>query len=134
MRGLLVAERERDYVVAARAVGVTRRRLITAHLLPNAISPIVVAATLGVGGAMLEAAGLGFLGLGPNDPARPDWGTMLAEGEGLLQSSPQLLLFPSVAILVTVVGFNLLGEGLRDALDVKARVIRRARAESARVL
>ena len=118
-RGVLVAERERDYVVAARAVGATRRRVVVTHLLPNAIAPVVVASTLGVGGNIVGAAGLAFLGLGTNDPAQPDWGTMLAEGENMLQSAPQLLLFPSLAIFITVLGFNLLGEGLRDTLDTK---------------
>ena len=131
MRGVLVVERERDYVLAARAVGATRRRLVTTHLLPNSISPVVVGSMVAVGGAMLEAAGLAFLGLGPNDPARPDWGTMLAEGEAFLQSAPRLLLFPSLAILVTVVGFNLLGDGLRDTLDVKGVVTPGARAQRA---
>ena len=130
-RGVLVAERERDYVVAARAVGATRRRLIVTHLLPNAIAPVVVASTLGVGGAIVEAAGLAFLGLGPNDPARPDLGTMLLEGEMMLQSAPQLVLFPALAIFATVLGFNLLGEGLRDALDIKGAGPRRARAQTA---
>lgn len=130
-RGVLIAERERDYVVAARAVGATRRRVIVTHLLPNAIAPVVVASTLGVGGAIVEAAGLAFLGLGPNDPARPDLGTMLIEGEMMLQSAPQLVLCPSPAIFTIVLGFNLLGEGLRDAMDIKGAGSRRARARSA---
>ena len=127
-RAVLVAERERDYVVAARAIGTTRRRLVVHHLLPNSVAPVVVGSTLAVGAAIVDAAGLAFLGLGPNDPARPDWGTMLAESQVVLQSSPQLVLFPSLAILVTVLGFNLLGDGLRDTLDVKEGVRRRARA------
>ena len=130
-RGVLLAERERDYVLAAQAVGATRRRVVVAHLLPNAIAPVVVASTLGVGGNIVGAAGLAFLGLGTNDPAQPDWGTMLADGENMLQSAPQLLLFPGLAIFITVLGFNLLGEGLRDALDTKGTRRWRPRARSA---
>jgi peptide/nickel transport system permease protein len=105
--------------------------VVVTHLLPNAIAPVVVASTLGVGGNIVGAAGLAFLGLGTNDPAQPDWGTMLAEGENMLQSAPQLLLFPGLAILITVLGFNLLGEGLRDALDTKGSRPWRPRARIA---
>lgn len=84
---------------------------------PNSIAPVLVSATLAVGTAILSAAGLAFLGLGPNDPSVPEWGRMLAESERSLQTSPQLVLFPGLAIVLVVLGFNLLGDALRDALD-----------------
>lgn len=120
LRASMLVERERDYALAARAVGASRRRLVVAHLLPNCLAPVLVGATLAVGGAVLEAAGLSFLGLGPNDPDVPEWGRMLAESQGLLATSPQLVLFPGAAILLAVLGFNLLGEALRDACDPKS--------------
>ncbi|MDQ4132186.1 MAG: ABC transporter permease [Actinomycetota bacterium] len=121
LRGVMLSERERDYVVAARAIGLRRRTIILRHVLPNSVSPVLVAATLALGGAILDAAALAFLGLGPSDPAIPEWGTMLAEGQSVLQTSPQLVLLPGLAIVLTVLGFNLLGDALREALDPKLR-------------
>ena len=121
LRGVMLSERERDYVVAARAVGVRRRTIVLRHLLPNSVSPVLVAAALALGGAILDAAALAFLGLGPSDPSVPEWGTMLAEGQSALQTSPQLVLFPGLAIVLAVLGFNLLGDALREALDPKLR-------------
>lgn len=121
LRGVMLSERERDYVLAARAVGVKRRTTVLRHVLPNSVSPVLVGATLALGGAILDAAALAFLGLGPSDPATPEWGSMLAEAQGALQTSPQLVLLPGLAIVVAVLGFNLLGDALRDALDPKLR-------------
>ncbi len=121
LRGVMLSERERDYVLAARSLGVRRRTIVVRHLVPNSISPVLVAATLALGGAILDAAGLAFLGLGPSDPSAPEWGTMLAEGQRALQTSPQLVLLPGAAIALTVLGFNLVGDALRGALDPKLR-------------
>ncbi|MEZ4636602.1 MAG: ABC transporter permease subunit [Caldilineaceae bacterium] len=90
------------------------------HILPNSLSPIIVQATLGVGGAILFAAALGFLGLGAQPPA-PEWGAMISDGIPFLRQSPHMVFFPGMAIMVTVLGFNLLGDGLRDALDPQLR-------------
>jgi peptide/nickel transport system permease protein len=121
LRGAIVVEREKLYVDAAKVVGARRWRIVTRHLLPNTLAPVLVAATLAIGGAILTAAGLSFLGLGPNDPSIPEWGKMLAESERLLETSPQLVFFPGAAIVLSVLGFNLLSDGLRDALDPKHR-------------
>ena len=121
LRGAIVIEREKLYVNAAKVVGARRWRIVTRHVLPNTLAPVLVAATLAIGGAILTAAGLSFLGLGPNDPSIPEWGKMLAESEGLLETSPQLVFFPGAAIVLSVLGFNLLSDGLRDALDPKHR-------------
>ena len=121
LRGEMLSERERDYVLAARSLGVRRRAIVVRHLVPNSVSPVLVAATLALGGAILDAAGLAFLGLGPSDPSTPEWGTMLAEGQRALQTSPQLVLLPGAAIALTVLGFNLVGDALRRALDPKLR-------------
>ncbi len=119
LRGVMLSERERDYVLAARSLGMRRRTIVVRHLVPNSVSPVLVAATLALGGAILDAAGLAFLGLGPSDPSTPEWGTMLAEGQRALQTSPQLVLLPGAAIALTVLGFNLVGDALRGALDPK---------------
>lgn len=121
LRGVMLSERERDYVLAARAVGLRRRAIVVNHVLPNSLPSVLVVATLAIGGAILDAAGLAFLGLGPGDPSIPEWGTMLAESEPALQTSPRLVLLPGGAIALTVLGFNLLGEALREALDPKLR-------------
>ncbi len=121
LRGTMLSERERDYVLAARAIGVKRRAIVLRHVIPNSVSPVLVTATLALGGAILDAAALAFLGLGPGDPATPEWGAMLAEGQSALQTSPQLVILPGVAIALAVLGFNLLGDALREALDPKLR-------------
>lgn len=121
LRGVMLSERERDYVLAARAIGVRRSTIVLRHVLPNSISPVLVTATLALGGAILDAAALAFLGLGPSDPATPEWGTMLAEGQAALQTSPQLVLLPGLAIVLAVLGFTLLGDSLREAMDPKIR-------------
>jgi peptide/nickel transport system permease protein len=116
LRSTMAAQLESGYVAAATATGVPRRRIVVRHVLPNSIGPVIVAATLGMGLAILEAAGLSFLGLA-GDPASPEWGRMLAATQRSLHTAPQLALFPGVAIVLVVVGFNLVGEALRQALD-----------------
>jgi peptide/nickel transport system permease protein len=121
MRGSIIAQRDNDYVLAARAVGVPSRRILTQHIVPNSISPVVVAATLALATAIIDAAGLGFLGLGPQDPATPEWGTMLTGAVRYLQTQPLLAIYPGIAIVIAVMGFNLIGDALREALDPKLR-------------
>jgi ABC-type dipeptide/oligopeptide/nickel transport system permease subunit len=115
-RASTLSIRSRAYVDAARAAGASGATIIVRHVLPNALPPIVVQATLGFGATLLTAAGLGFLGLGVQPPL-PEWGTMLGEGRSYIFSNPNLATFPGVAIFVTVLAFNLAGDGLRDALD-----------------
>ncbi len=121
LRGAMLAQRETDYVLAARAVGVRRHRIVLAHMLPNAIAPVIVQATLALATAIIDAAGLAFLGLGSSDPAIPEWGRMLADTQKFLVHAPQLAIFPGAAIVISVLGFNLVGDGLREALDPKLR-------------
>jgi peptide/nickel transport system permease protein len=121
LRGSILAQRENDFVLAARAVGVKRRRILFSHILPNAISPVIVQGTLAMATAIIDVAGLGFLGLGPQDPATPEWGTMLTGANDYLQLAPFLAIFPGIAIVISVLGFNLIGDGLREALDPKLR-------------
>lgn len=121
LRSSMLSQRESDYVLAARSIGVTRWRIVTGHILPNAIAPVIVQGTLALATAIIDAAGLAFLGLGSADPGIPEWGRMLAETQRYLQSSPQLAIFPGLAIVLSVLGFNLLGDALREALDPKLR-------------
>jgi len=121
LRGSVLAQRESDFVLAARAVGVRRRAILASHILPNAMSPVIVQGTLALATAIIDVAGLGFLGLGPQDPSTPEWGTMLAGSDRYLQSAPYLAIIPGLAIVVSVLGFNLIGDGLREALDPKLR-------------
>jgi peptide/nickel transport system permease protein len=121
LRGSVLAQKESDFVLAARAVGVPRRTILSSHILPNAISPLIVQGTLAMATAIIDVAGLGFLGLGPQDPGTPEWGTMLTEVDRYLQSAPHLAIIPGVAIVISVLGFNLIGDGLREALDPKLR-------------
>ncbi|MCS7221503.1 MAG: ABC transporter permease [Anaerolineae bacterium] len=121
VRSMVLSIRERDYVEAARMVGVSDLRIMSRYILPNSLSPIIVQATLGVGGAILFAAALGFLGLGAQPPA-PEWEAMIGDGIPFLRQSPHMVFFPGTAIMLTVLGFNLLGDGLRDALDPQTQV------------
>jgi peptide/nickel transport system permease protein len=121
LRGSILAQRENDFVLAARAVGVPRRTILASHILPNAISPVIVQGTLALATAIIDVAGLGFLGLGPQDPATPEWGTMLTDTTRYLQTAPHLALIPGIAIVISVLGFNLIGDGLREALDPRFR-------------
>jgi len=116
VRASTLSVRSRDYVEAARAAGARDPSIIWRHVLPNALPPVVVQATLGLGSTLLTAAGLGFLGLGVQQPT-PEWGSMLGEGRSYIFSNPNLATFPGIAIFLTVLGFNLAGDGLRDALD-----------------
>jgi peptide/nickel transport system permease protein len=121
MRGSILGQVEADYVLAARSVGVPGRKILVSHILPNSMSPVIVAGTLALATAIIDAAGLGFLGLGPQDPATPEWGTMLTDTVRYLQTAPFLAIFPGIAIVIIVMGFNLIGDGLREALDPKLR-------------
>ncbi|MGH2557574.1 MAG: nickel transporter permease [Thermomicrobiales bacterium] len=116
MRGLTVAMREREFVTAAHCCGATPAHVIFRHLLPNVIPSVIVLATLEFGGLMLAISGLSFLGLGAQPPT-PEWGTMLSDGRVFFQRAPELMLYPGLAISIAVAGCNLLGDGLRDALD-----------------
>ncbi|MBM4459378.1 MAG: ABC transporter permease [Chloroflexi bacterium] len=116
MRSMVLSLREREFVVAARMVGARDRRIMFLHIFPNSLSPLIVQATLGIGGAILFAAALGFLGLGAQPPT-PEWGAMISDGIPFLRTDPHMVFFPGFAIMLTVLGFNLLGDGLRDALD-----------------
>ncbi|GDX69493.1 diguanylate cyclase [Chloroflexota bacterium] len=116
MRGSVLSLREREFVTAARCLGASDRRILFQHILPNGLTPLIVQATLGIAGAIVEAAALGFLGLGAQPPA-PEWGAMLTDGRNFLLNAPWAMIFPGLAIMMTVLGFNLFGDGLRDALD-----------------
>jgi peptide/nickel transport system permease protein len=121
LRGSLLGLRDADYVTAARAVGVRGPTLLVRHMLPNAISPMIVQATLALATAVVDAAALGFLGLGPPDPRTPEWGTMLSDTYRYLNDAVYLAFFPGIAIVISVLGFNLLGDGMREALDPRLR-------------
>ena len=121
LRGSLLALRDADYVVAAKAVGVRGPALLMRHMLPNAIGPLIVQATLALATAVVDAAALGFLGLGPPDPRTPEWGTMLSDTYRYLTDAAYLAFFPGIAIVLAVLGFNLLGDGMREALDPRLR-------------
>lgn len=120
-RASAISLREQEFVTAARSVGVRERRILMRHIVPNALSPLIVQATLGVATAILNAAALGFLGLGAQPPD-VEWGAMLVDSiKFLFRGAWWALTFPGVAIMVTVIAFNLIGDGLRDALDVRLR-------------
>jgi peptide/nickel transport system permease protein len=121
LRGSILAQRENDYVLAARAVGVRGPSILISHVIPNSISPVIVQGTLAMATAIIDVAGLGFLGLGPQDPSTPEWGTMLTDANEYLSVGPFLAIIPGLAILFSVLGFNLIGDGLREALDPKLR-------------
>ncbi len=120
VRSSVLSIKEKEYVEAARASGQTDVRIITRHVLANAWAPIIVLATLSIGQAIIYAAGLSFIGLG-TQPPNADWGVMLKSGHEFLRDSPWMGIFPGLAILVTVLAFNLVGDGLRDALDPRIR-------------
>ena len=118
VRGEVLTLRGREFVQAARALGATDVRIILRHLLPGVLAPVIVIATLGVGGAIMAEAALSFVGLGAQPPT-PSWGAMVADGRDLLRVAPWVSLVPGLAIGLTVLGVNLLGDGLRDALEVR---------------
>jgi peptide/nickel transport system permease protein len=120
MRGSVLSLKQKEFIVSARAVGCRSPRIMMRHLLPNAIGPVIVLGTLRLATAILTAAGLGFLGLGAQPPI-PEWGIMVSEGREFLRSAWWLVTFPGLAIVVTVMSINLLGDGLRDAMDPRLR-------------
>lgn len=120
VRAEFLSLRERDFVVAARAIGARDTRIIFRHILPNAMSPVLVSATLGIAGAILTESALSFLGIGVQPPT-PSWGNMLISGKQTLGTAWWLSVFPGLAILFTVLGYNLLGEGIRDAMDPRIK-------------
>ncbi|MSN26664.1 MAG: ABC transporter permease subunit [Geobacter sp.] len=120
VRAETLSIREMDYILAARCIGCSNARIIFRHILPNAISPVLVAATLGVAGAILTESALSFLGIGVQPPT-PSWGNILTSGKDYIEFAWWLSLFPGLAILMTVLAYNLLGEGIRDALDPRVK-------------
>ncbi len=116
IRAEFISIKEREFVLAARAIGAKDRRIMVRHILPNGLSPILVSATMGIGGAILVESALSFLGLGVQPPT-PSWGSLLSSGKDNIEIAWWLSAFPGLAILLTVLGYNLLGEGIRDALD-----------------
>jgi len=116
MRASVLATRENDYVTASRALGESSLGILSRRILPNALTPLIVQGTLGIGGAILEVAALSFVGVGA-EPPLAEWGAMIASDRNLFFSAPHLIFFPGFAITLCVLGFNLLGDGLRDALD-----------------
>jgi peptide/nickel transport system permease protein len=123
IRGQAASVAGRPYVEGARALGISRRRIILRHVLPNSITPLIVQISLDVGGVILTASALSFLGLGAQDPT-PDWGLMVSAGQAYFGTDWWLVTFPGLAILVTAFGFNLLGDGLRDLLDPRRAILR----------
>jgi peptide/nickel transport system permease protein len=120
VRSKVLSVKQEEYIVAARAVGMKDSRILFHHILPNSISPVIVQATLAIATAIIEAAALGFLGMGATAPT-PEWGKMLADSKNYITQAPWTLFFPGMAIGLTVLGFNLMGDGLRDVLDPKMK-------------
>jgi ABC-type dipeptide/oligopeptide/nickel transport system permease subunit len=121
LRGAMLAERQKDYALAIESVGVKKWAIIGRHVLPNSISPVIVQGTLTLATAIIDAAGLAFLGLAGEDPSVPEWGLMLAGTQRFLASAPHLAFFPGMAIVISALGFTLLGEALRESIDPKYR-------------
>jgi peptide/nickel transport system permease protein len=120
VRGQILSLREWDFVTAARALGASPARIITRHMLPNVIAPVIVMSSLMMGDAILIEATLSFLGMGAQPPI-PSWGSILASGRAHMVLAPWVMIFPGLAIILTVLGFNLLGDGLRDATDPRLK-------------
>jgi len=120
VRGLVLSIRERPYVESARALGMSEHRVALRHVLPHVLPPVIVLATLQSGRLLLALSGLSFLGLGAQPPT-PEWGAMLSDAQNYLANAPQLMVYPGIAISIAALGFNLLGDGLRDILDPKLR-------------
>jgi peptide/nickel transport system permease protein len=121
LRGAMIAQSNSDYVLAATALGVKRKKIAVSHLLPNSLAPVLVQGTLTLATAIIEAAGLSFLGLGNPNSAAPEWGVMLADAQGYLDVRIGLAIYPALGIIITALGFTLLGEAMREALDPKLR-------------
>ncbi|MFC0273810.1 nickel transporter permease [Metabacillus herbersteinensis] len=120
VRSKVLSVKQEEYIMAARAVGMKDQRILFHHILPNSVTPIIVQGTLAIATAIIEAAALGFLGMGAQAPT-PEWGKMLADSKSYLVQAPWTLFFPGLAIMLTVLGFNLMGDGLRDVLDPKMK-------------
>lgn len=123
IRASVLSVKEMEYVTAVRSIGASPFRILFVHIFPNAWTPIIVQGTLGIGTAVLDAAALSFLGLG-GQPTTPEWGQMLSEARNYVFTAPHLVFYPGIAIMITVLGFNLLGDGLRDALDPRLNRLR----------
>lgn len=121
LRGSMLSQNQSDYVLAASALGIRRRRIVLGHVLPNSVGPTIVQATLNLATAIIEVAALSFLGLGQSDPAVAEWGRMLVAAQDRFEAAPQLALLPGLAIAITALGFTLLGEAMREALDPRSR-------------
>jgi peptide/nickel transport system permease protein len=121
LRGSMLAQREADYVLAARSIGLRRRTVVLSHIVPNSLGPVIVQATLTLATSIIDAAALSFLGLGNPDDTRPEWGQMLSDAQNLLSTRAALAFYPCIAIVLAALGFTLLGESLREALDPKFR-------------
>ncbi|HWS35829.1 MAG TPA: ABC transporter permease [Actinoplanes sp.] len=121
LRGAMVVQANSDYVLAATSLGVKRTKIAITHIVPNSLAPVIVQATLTLATAIIEAAALSFLGLGNPDTSTPEWGLMLADAQPYLDVRPGLAIFPAVGIIITALGFTLLGEAMREALDPKLR-------------
>ena len=120
VRGQIVTIKQNEYVLAAKISGAKSGRIIRKHILPNCVAPVIVQVTLGIAGAILTAAGMSFIGLGIQPP-NPEWGNMLSSGRDYIRGYAYMTMFPGLAIVITVLSLNLLGDGLRDALDPKLR-------------
>lgn len=120
VRARVLSLKEEEFIMAARALGMKDRRILFQHILPNSLAPLIVQGTLGIGTAIIEAAALGFLNLGAQPP-EPEWGKMLSDSRQFIQTAPWTLFFPGLSIMLTVLGFNLVGDGLRDALDPRMK-------------
>lgn len=121
LRAAILGQLDSDYVLAGRSVGVGAWRLLGRHILPNSIAPVIVQATLAMATAIIDVAGLSFLGLGPADPSLPEWGKMLADSASRLEQGVHLVFFPGIAIVLSVLGLNLVGDGLREAIDPRLK-------------
>lgn len=121
LRGSMLAQGGADYVLAAKALGVRKRRIVLTQILPNSLSPVIVQATLSLATAIIEAAALSYLGLGNPDPAVPEWGVMLSQAQRFFDNEPMMAAYPAIGIIITALGFTLLGEAMREALDPKLR-------------
>ncbi|MGQ3477977.1 nickel transporter permease [Paenibacillus sp. TY11] len=120
VRSKVLSVKTEEYITSARALGANNSRIILRYILPNSLTPIIVQGTLGIGTAIIEAAALGFLGLGAQPP-EPEWGKMLSDSRQYIQNAPWTVIFPGISIMLTVLGFNLMGDGLRDVLDPRAK-------------
>ncbi|PVC97273.1 MULTISPECIES: ABC transporter permease [unclassified Streptomyces] len=121
LRGAMLVQGSADYVLAAKSLGIRKRRIVLTQILPNSLSPVIVQATLSLATAIIEAAALSYLGLGNPDPSVPEWGVMLAQAERFFDNEPMMAAYPAIGIIITALGFTLLGEAMREALDPKLR-------------